>query len=153
MSLRRLLHRGSDAPVYRITGARQSLEDDVRGRERRYIISMLVRTASVILTVVLWNVSRPLAIATLFLGAVIPYVAVVVANAGREKSPALPSTFLTDADRRPALPVRPPQRPSGGSAHPEGSRPEDPPPEHPPGGRPRPEQRGPGTGDTEQPES
>jgi len=80
--------------IYRITGARSSLTEDVRGRQRRYVISMLVRTVCVILTVVLWQVSRPLAIITLVLGALLPYVAVVIANAGRENAPGLPSTIV-----------------------------------------------------------
>lgn len=41
------------AQVFRITGARQSLADDVRGRQRRYIISMSVRTVSVVLAATL----------------------------------------------------------------------------------------------------
>jgi hypothetical protein len=90
----------STGQVFRITGARQSLADDVRGRQRRYVISMLVRTLSVILAASLWNVSRPVAVVALVLGAVLPYVAVVIANAGRENTPSLPSTFLS-------APVRP----------------------------------------------
>jgi Flp pilus assembly protein TadB len=98
------LRRGAGDPgVHRITGARQGLHEDVRGRQRRYVISMLARTAAVILTVVLWNVSRPLAIVTLVLGALLPYVAVVIANAGRENAPSLPSTFLSPTGRA-ALP-------------------------------------------------
>jgi hypothetical protein len=88
--------------VFRITGARQGLADDVRGRQRRYVISMLVRTLSVLLTVVLWNVQRPLAVVTLVVGALLPYVAVVIANAGRERPPSLPSSFVP-APVRPAL--------------------------------------------------
>lgn len=87
-------HRHGEATVHRITEARQSLSEDVRGRQRRYVISMLVRTAAVILTVLLWRVSPPLAVVLLVVGLVTPYVAVVVANAGRENPPALPSTFL-----------------------------------------------------------
>ncbi|WP_329215957.1 DUF3099 domain-containing protein [Streptomyces sp. NBC_01485] len=93
---------GGNAEVFRITGARQGLQDDVRGRQRRYIISMSVRTVSVILAATLWNVERHVAIVALVLGVVLPYVAVVVANAGRENVPSLPSTFLT-APVRPAL--------------------------------------------------
>ncbi|MEV7423983.1 DUF3099 domain-containing protein [Streptomyces sp. NPDC091212] len=89
------MRKRSDAEVFRITGARQGLAEDVRGRQRRYVISMLVRTASVIATVALWNVQRPVAIVTLVLGALLPYVAVVFANAGRENVPSLPSTFVT----------------------------------------------------------
>jgi hypothetical protein len=63
---------------------------------------MTVRTVAVILTVMLWNVERPVAIVTLVLGLVVPYVAVVIANAGRESPPALPSTFVT-VPTRPVL--------------------------------------------------
>ncbi|MGW3207517.1 DUF3099 domain-containing protein [Streptomyces sp. NPDC001135] len=86
--------------VFRITGARTGLAEDVRGRQRRYVISMTIRTASVILAVSLWNVERHVALVALVLGAVLPYVAVVIANAGRERPPSLPSTFI-------AAPVRP----------------------------------------------
>ncbi|WP_374228416.1 DUF3099 domain-containing protein [Streptomyces sp. CNQ085] len=93
-------HRQRGPAVFRITGARQGLAEDVRGRERRYVISMLVRTAAVLLTVVLWNVQRPLAVAALVIGATLPYVAVVIANAGRENTPALPDSFVPSPPRR-----------------------------------------------------
>ncbi len=96
------MRKQREAEVFRITGARQSLADDVRGRQRRYVISMLIRTLSVLLTVVLWNVQRPLAIGTLVIGALLPYVAVVIANAGRENAPSLPSSFI-DPPVRPAI--------------------------------------------------
>jgi hypothetical protein len=85
-------HRGPE--VIRITGARTGLTEDVRGRQRRYVISMLIRTVSVILGVTLWNVERPLAWVALVVGLLLPYVAVVIANAGRENAPGLPSSFL-----------------------------------------------------------
>ncbi|MFJ8693405.1 DUF3099 domain-containing protein [Streptomyces roseolilacinus] len=83
------------AQVFTITGARQGLADDVRGRQRRYVISMSVRTLSVIAAASLWNVERHVAIVALVLGAVLPYVSVVIANAGRETAPKLPSTFVS----------------------------------------------------------
>ncbi|MFD9003967.1 DUF3099 domain-containing protein [Streptomyces sp. NPDC059582] len=86
---------GGNVQVFRITGARRSLEDDVRGRQRRYVISMTVRTLAVILAATLWGVERHVAIVALVLGALLPYVAVVVANAGRENVPSLPTTFVT----------------------------------------------------------
>ncbi|WP_340562532.1 DUF3099 domain-containing protein [Streptomyces sp. GSL17-111] len=92
-------HKQHGPEVYRITGARQGLTDDVRRRQRRYVISMLIRTLSVVLTVLLWNVWVPLAVVTLVLGGVLPYVAVVVANAGRENAPGLPSTFDVPPER------------------------------------------------------
>ncbi|MCX5408144.1 DUF3099 domain-containing protein [Streptomyces sp. NBC_00335] len=79
-----------------------SLAEDVRGRQRRYVISMLIRTLSVVATIVLWNVQRPVAIVTLVAGALLPYIAVVIANAGRESTPSLPSHFMP-APVRPAL--------------------------------------------------
>ncbi|AVV43405.1 DUF3099 domain-containing protein [Streptomyces sp. ID05-04B] len=103
---------GQNAQVFRITGARQGLQDDVRGRQRRYIISMSVRTVAVILAATLWNVERHVAVVALVLGLVLPYIAVVVANAGRENVPSLPSTFV-------GVPVRPmltPPRADDGSA-------------------------------------
>ena len=67
--------------VYDITSAQKSLSSDQPGRQRRYFISMMVRTACFILTVILPSPYRWIALA----GAVfLPYVAVVVANAGRE---------------------------------------------------------------------
>ncbi|MFG1810236.1 DUF3099 domain-containing protein [Streptomyces sp. NPDC049040] len=88
--------------VHRISGARAGLTEDVRGRQRRYIISMSIRTLSVILTVVLWNVERPLAWATLVIGLLLPYIAVVYANAGRENAPVAPAAYIP-APIRPAI--------------------------------------------------
>ena len=67
--------------VYDITSAQKSLRTDQPARQRRYFISMMVRTACFILTVILPSPFRWFALA----GAVfLPYIAVVVANAGRE---------------------------------------------------------------------
>ncbi len=90
-----MTRKQSGGQVFRITGARQGLAEDVRGRQRRYIISMSVRTVSVIAAAVLWNVERHVAVVALVLGVVLPYIAVVIANAGRENPPSLPSTFVT----------------------------------------------------------
>ncbi|MER8045197.1 DUF3099 domain-containing protein [Streptomyces sp. NPDC094032] len=102
-------HGGTE--VFRITGARQGLAEDVRGRQRRYVISMSIRTLSVIAAASLWNVERYVAVVALVIGALLPYIAVVIANAGRETPPSLPSTFIphpvrpsleADAERRDA---------------------------------------------------
>jgi hypothetical protein len=71
--------RRKDSSAVRITSASRPRSEDIRGRERRYLISMGVRTSSFILAVVFmghW-------VMWLFLvGAVfLPYVAVVLANA------------------------------------------------------------------------
>ncbi|WP_419185682.1 DUF3099 domain-containing protein [Mangrovactinospora gilvigrisea] len=78
----------------RITGARASLAEDVRGRQRRYVISMGIRTLCVIATVMLWHVNMWLAWATLAGGLLLPYIAVVYANAGREQPQETPTTFI-----------------------------------------------------------
>lgn len=67
--------------VFDITSAQNALTRDQAGRQKRYFISMMIRTACFILTVLLPNPWRWIALA----GAVtLPYFAVVVANAGRE---------------------------------------------------------------------
>jgi hypothetical protein len=64
-----------------ITSAPKRLSTDLAARQRRYLISMIIRTVCFLLTVVLPSPYRWFALA----GAMIlPYVAVVVANAGRE---------------------------------------------------------------------
>lgn len=101
-----MIRKHSNVQVFRITGARQGLDDDVRGRQRRYVISMSVRTVSVILAATLWNVERHVAIVALVLGLVLPYIAVVIANAGRENAPSLPSTFVAAPSRPMITPPR-----------------------------------------------
>lgn len=71
----------ADKEIFNITGAQKGFSSDQKARQRRYFISMMVRTACFILTVVLPNPYRWFAL----LGAVtLPYIAVVIANAGRE---------------------------------------------------------------------
>ena len=64
-----------------ITSAQNCLTNDQSARQRRYFISMMVRTICFILTVVLPSPYRWIAL----VGALtLPYIAVVAANAGRE---------------------------------------------------------------------
>ncbi|MEW2070271.1 DUF3099 domain-containing protein [Streptomyces sp. NPDC007346] len=122
-----MLRKNDEVEVFRITKARQGLADDVRGRQRRYVISMSVRTAAVVLAAVLWNVERHVAIVALVLGVLLPYVAVVIANAGRENAPSLPSAYLT-APLRPAVEAAG-TTDSAGSTGPEGRAGRVPPPQ------------------------
>jgi hypothetical protein len=83
-------------PVYRITGARRSLDEDVRSRQVRYAISMGIRTACFVLALVTTGWVRwAFAFGAVFL----PYFAVVFANGGREPDPGLAHTLLTPANR------------------------------------------------------
>ncbi|MFD8953369.1 DUF3099 domain-containing protein [Streptomyces xanthophaeus] len=65
-----------------ITRARTGLSEDVRGRQRRYIVAMGVRSACVVVMAATWNSWPALAIGALVAGVVIPYAAVVSAQAG-----------------------------------------------------------------------
>jgi hypothetical protein len=67
-------------PVYRITGAPTALSEDLRGRTRRYLLSMGVRTVCFIGATV---VSGPLRWVLIVAAVLLPYLAVVLANAGR----------------------------------------------------------------------
>lgn len=101
-----MLRKRKGGEVFRITGARQGLDEDVRGRQRRYVISMLVRAVSVVAAALLWNVERHVAVVALVAGMFIPYMAVIVANAGRENVSALPSSHIPPPSR-PMLESRP----------------------------------------------
>jgi len=70
-------------PVYRVSGVRESRTEDVRGRQRRYGISMGIRTLCFVGCVLTHGLLR----IVLFVAAlVLPYIAVVIANAGRSRS-------------------------------------------------------------------
>lgn len=89
-------------PVQRITTARSSHSDDVARRMRSYAISMGIRTLCVIGFIVLF----PHWTAWLLVpGAVfLPYVAVLLANAGRERAPSTLAPVVPSPTYRPALP-------------------------------------------------
>jgi hypothetical protein len=73
--------REQPADVYAITSAERGITDQQSSRTRRYLISMSIRTACVIAAIFVPGWPRWVLIA----GAVVlPYFAVVIANAGRE---------------------------------------------------------------------
>jgi type III secretory pathway component EscV len=73
--------KGDPAEVFTITDAQRPLSVEQAGRTRRYLVSMGIRTACVISAIFVPGWPRWVLIA----GAVVlPYLAVVVANAGRE---------------------------------------------------------------------
>ena len=82
------------ADVISITSAPEPLADDLARRTRRYLLQMGIRTLCFVLAVVLWGVV-PVGVSLLFIvGAVVlPYVAVLFANAGRERTDSAP-TYL-----------------------------------------------------------
>lgn len=76
-----LLSMAKAEETFDITSAPTALSEDQASRQKRYFISMMIRTLCFILTIILPSPFRWIALA----GAMIlPYIAVVVANAGRE---------------------------------------------------------------------
>ncbi len=99
--------REGGGEVFQISsGARQGLSADIRGRQRRYAISMGIRTVCVILFIVLWHVQIVVAWVALVLGAVLPYVAVVFANGGRSNATSTPQPFIPAPSRHMLEPGR-----------------------------------------------
>ena len=98
-------HDGADE-VVSITSAAPSLTDDVARRTRRYLIQMSIRVVCFAGAVLVDHWTRWL----LLLGAVVlPYVAVLLANAGGERGPA-----PLAGPEPPALPRAPTQGPTPG---------------------------------------
>lgn len=91
--------------VHSITGAAHGITDDQAPRTRRYLISMGIRTACVVAAIFVPGWPRWVLIA----GAVIlPYVAVVAANAGRSRrkasAPTAPQNYRRELPSARVLP-------------------------------------------------
>ncbi len=90
-------------PVYAITSAGTPLSFDQAGRKRRYLISMSLRTICFVGAVFAQgNLRWVLIFGAIFL----PYIAVVIANAGREnftfnyKSPESPTRQIDTGNNK-----------------------------------------------------
>jgi hypothetical protein len=78
-------------PVYSVTAARSGTSDDLTHRQRRYLISMSIRTACFVLAVVVHGPVRWVLVSAAL---VLPYIAVVMANAVGSGSGAAPTAFV-----------------------------------------------------------
>lgn len=119
-----------DPQIHRITDAGQAQSDDQDRRINRYLISMAIRTVCVILVLVVPGPLRYVfAVGAVFL----PYVAVVLANAGRRRTP--PPAALGQGGPAPlrlsAVPVppQPSQQPAGPPPGPAAGSAQEPEPE------------------------
>ena len=90
---------GREPEAYRITSAARSHSDDIGHRQRRYVISMAVRTVCFVLAVVFMHV-LVLMWAFIIASFVLPYVAVVMANAGVTPDPGGPEAVGPDPTRK-----------------------------------------------------
>lgn len=68
-------------PRLSATSLPESAQDDQSRRVRGYLVSMAVRTVCFIAAIVTWHASRPISVVCFALAAILPYVAVVYANA------------------------------------------------------------------------
>jgi len=73
--------------VFAVTGLPKSIQEDQRERMRRYLLSMGIRTGCFILAVVALTVVRWTVVGWVLVSAavVLPYIAVVLANATRSR--------------------------------------------------------------------
>ncbi|WP_433461473.1 DUF3099 domain-containing protein [Spirillospora sp. CA-128828] len=90
--------------VYTVTDAPRPMSEDIGYRQRRYLMSMGVRTICFLGAVVAAVAGAPwwLAVLMVVAAAVLPYVAVIFANGGRE--PTASATF-DDRSQREQKPV------------------------------------------------
>ncbi len=76
----------ADGGVPRITTAREPLAADMSRRESRYLIQMSVRVVCFLVAVFTWgHVPMVISLVLLVAAVVLPYSAVLFANAGRER--------------------------------------------------------------------
>ncbi|UNX56057.1 DUF3099 domain-containing protein [Georgenia sp. TF02-10] len=91
--------RGRGSQVYAITSVQRALSEDVHDRMVRYLVSMGIRTGCFLLIIVVPGAWKWVCVA----GALIlPALAVLVANAGRERPTGAPA--LHDGATAAALP-------------------------------------------------
>jgi hypothetical protein len=100
------VNRGAEEPVYSVTGVRRGTSDDLAQRQRRYLISMSIRTVCFVLAVVTHGPLRWVLVAA---AVVLPYIAVVMANAVGSTAvdaptPYVPHQAALDTAQRPAIP-------------------------------------------------
>lgn len=86
----KLNHRRETEQVYTVTNAPRPMSEDIGYRQRRYLVSMAVRTGCFVGAVLSAIAGAPFwLVALMVVGALfLPYVSVIFANGGREPTPA-----------------------------------------------------------------
>ena len=74
--------RRPEEQVYSITSAATGHSDELGSREKRYAISMGIRSASFVAAVVVWQYQVWVAVVLVVLATFLPYFSVVLANSG-----------------------------------------------------------------------
>ncbi len=97
--------------VFSITSAATSQSEEIGGRQKRYAISMGIRTLCFVLGVAFWSHITWLAVVFLGGSLLLPYTSVILANAGVRSKGAGPSPFLTETKTALPGPVKPESTP------------------------------------------
>ncbi len=96
MGIGRRASRGGPQ-VQAITSAPASLADDQARRQRHYLVRMGIRVVCFLAVVLLWRyLPLPVAIALAVAAIVLPYIAVLGANAGRERNETDPEPYVRE---------------------------------------------------------
>lgn len=86
--MKRKFRRRRDEVVYTVTDAQRPMSEDIGYRERRYLITMGIRALcfllGIVFAVTMHGAGKFLAVLALIGAVVLPYIAVVFANGGRE---------------------------------------------------------------------
>jgi hypothetical protein len=113
-----MVHGARAQQVHLVTQARRPMSEDIRYRQHRYLIMMGIRTLCFAIAIVLFVAHMRLLILIPAVGAIIiPYIAVIFANGGREPDNTRGflehRTRLTAPSMSSALARRDPDRPGG----------------------------------------
>ena len=85
-----------DQEVFSITSASTSQSEEIGKRQKRYAISMGIRTLCFVLAVAFWSHVLWLAVVFIAGALLLPYTSVILANAGVREKGAGPSPFLPE---------------------------------------------------------
>ena len=97
--------------VFSITSAANSQSEEIGGRQRRYAISMGIRTLCFVLGVAFWSHITWLAVVFLAGSLLLPYTSVILANAGVRSKGAGPSPFIPNPTTALPAPDKPGTKP------------------------------------------
>ncbi|MDQ3158262.1 MAG: DUF3099 domain-containing protein [Actinomycetota bacterium] len=82
--------------VFSITSASTSQSEEINRRQKRYAISMAIRTVCFLLAVVFWGQVLWLAVVFIVAALLLPYTSVVLANAGVRRKGAGSETITQE---------------------------------------------------------
>ena len=85
-----------EQPVFSITSASTSQSEEIGRRQKRYAISMGIRTVCFLLAVAFWGQVLWLAVVFIVAALLLPYTSVVLANAGVRRKGAGSETFTQE---------------------------------------------------------